>query len=754
MTRSQIATFVAVALLAPAAPRAAGPQVVAPREAPEERPPLGFGVRAWGEERRLEQAFASYLDPARLSRTHEELTARPHRAGTEGSRRVALYLKSEAEKAGFRPQIVPYLFYNSHPGPRSIALTAPVKKDLSLAEDRIPGDPFTERAKDHLAFCAYSGSGTAEGEVVYVGQGTWEDFRTLDESAVSLRGRVALMRYFGAGEGAKVLRAQERGAVAAVLYADPLEDGFVQGPVYPKGNWRPPGSIMRRTLVDTPYEGDPLSPGWAAKPGAKRLDPETVEGMPRIPVLPISYRDAALVLADVGGPRAPDRMQGGIVEGGGADATAPRIVYRLGPGPARLKVSVRMTRRTDTIHNVVVRIPGREEPDSWVILGTHHDAWIYGAGDPSSGTAALVETLRALGRLKRDGWRPRRTLVVAFWDAEEMNLGGSTEWAEDHASELRRKGAAVINMDSAVFNPGRPLYAGASPCLHRLFRETAAAVPAAEGGSLFEAWLRQQNEARGLPSVDAFTADYDPSAPLRAPHLDPVPLGDDQTPFVEFLALPGSDMYYGADYGMYHSLYENRRWMTTVVDPQFRYHRAMAEFQGRLGMRLAMAPVLPLDAAATAAAWEKAFEDLLDRATALEVPPRVFRPVRRALKRFQDAADDFAAARDTALLSARGPARVVSEGLVAINREVAAVERSFYTPEGLPGYPWYRGLWAAPPRGVPGLSETRLPGLRWPLELGRSGTLDAQIEIYAQALDEASAHLHRAEGLLAAPGEP
>ncbi len=595
--------------------------------------PLGFTETAWDQESEIEGQYASLLDPARISRTHRELTREPHRAGTEGDRRVVLYIKQEAVKAGFRPEIAEYLFYNSHPGPRSIELTAPIKKPLSLAEDRIPGDPFTERAADHLGFCAYSGSGTAEGDVVYVGQGTVAEFRALRERGVSLEGRVALMRYFGEGEGRKVLRAQEEGAVAAILYADPLEDGFVQGPVYPQGDWRPPGSIMRRSLVDTPYEGDPLSPGWAALPGAKRLDPQKVEGLPRIPVLPISYRDAALILA--------------------------------------------------------------------------------------------------------------------FWDAEEMALGGSTEWAEDNAEILRRKGAAVINMDSAVFNGERPLYAGASPCLHRLFREVAADVPGPRGKeSLFAAWVRLQNAARELGSVDAFAIRGSPSEPLVDPQIDDVPLGDDQTPFVEFLALPGSDMYYGADYGLYHSLYEDRHWMETVVDPQFRHHRVMAELQGRLGLRLATAPLLPLDPAGTAAAWDRAFGDLRARAAERQASPRLLRPVERALKRFREAARAFARERDETLTVESWPLRPIPDRLASISREVAETEKAFFSEHGLPGDPWHRGLWVAPPRSVPGLTEERLPGLRWPLELDQEGVLLGQVSLYTQALDEATSHLHRAQGLL------
>jgi len=173
--------------------------------------PLGFSSPAWDAEQAIEKQFASLLDRTRISRTHRQLTREPHRAGTEGAQRVALYIRQEAEKAGFKPEVTSYLFYGSHPGPRSIALTAPIRKPLSLAEEIVPGDPFTQRPSDHLGFCAYSGSGTVEGDVVYAGQGTVQEFRALEERGVDLKGRIVLMRYFGEGEGRKVLRAQAIG---------------------------------------------------------------------------------------------------------------------------------------------------------------------------------------------------------------------------------------------------------------------------------------------------------------------------------------------------------------------------------------------------------------------------------------------------------------------------------------------------------------------------------------------------------------
>ena len=144
--------------------------------------------------------------------------------------------------------------------------------------------------------------------------------------------------------------------------------------------------------------------------------------------LPMSHRDIQPILEALGGPPAPDDWKGGLP-----------LTYRLG-GQARLHVRIDM--QTDVQPNFVVegRLRGTERPDEWVVLGNHHDAWVFGGVDPSSGTAAMMELTSALGRLAREGVRPRRTLVFGSWDGEEVTLTGSTEWGEQFAAELREQG--------------------------------------------------------------------------------------------------------------------------------------------------------------------------------------------------------------------------------------------------------------------------------------------------------------------------
>lgn len=569
----------------------------------------GFSAESAKRQFEIEARLKETILPKRIEEHLQWLTSRPHRTGTEGAKITADYLVQQLKDYGFETELTRYDAYLPAPVSVSIDLTKPVAEKIPTTEDRIEGDPFTESVNDHPGWNGYSPSGEATGQVVYAHYGSAEDFQQLKDLGIDLKGKILLMRYFGTGEGRKVRNAEEAGAAAVVLYSDPAEDGFRYGDVYPKGDWRPPGSIMRRSVVIS--DGDPLSPGWASVAGAKRLKPEEA-GLPRIPVLPVSYRSAERILSFVNGPVAPYEWQGAL-----------GLTYHVGPGSAEVRLRTEMDNRDRPMWNVIGRLTGSTYPDQWVTLGNHHDAWIFGAGDPSSGTAALLTLAEALGNLAREGIRPKRTLLVTFWDAEEMILGGSTEWVEDHEKELLDKAVACINMDSAVFNTDRPLSVAAHPVLHNLFRDAARNIQDPRSGhTLFEVWRDMQSKFRNVPGVDGWGDYFDPSRELKEPYVFEAP-SDDAAPFFNFLALPASDMYYGADYGMYHSIYENFHWMKTVVDPTFEYHKVMALLQGFVGLRLANADLLPLDYATEASYWRMAFRNLEQKAQAKKQNPAI-----------------------------------------------------------------------------------------------------------------------------------
>jgi N-acetylated-alpha-linked acidic dipeptidase len=681
----------------------------------------GFSAGSASIEIDYEARLRAQLSSRRIEEHLRWLSARPHPPGSEGSRLTAEYLHRQLEAYGFRTETVRYEGYLPAPVSLSLELLEPEARPLPTTEPTIAGDPFTTDAAAHPGWSGYSPSGEAVGQVVYGNYGSEEDLRRLEALGVDLTGKILLLRNFGAGEGRKVRNAERHGAVGVVLYTDPAEDGYPYGDVYPKGNWRPRGSIMRRSILFLPYEGDPLSPGWASVPGVRRLSPDQVE-LPRIPVLPVSYGTAEQILGLLRGPVAPHEWQGALP-----------LTYRLGPGPASLRIRTEMDNRDRPMLNIIGRLEGTTDPDQWIIVSNHHDAWIYGAGDPSSGTAALLELARALGELAKQGLRPRRTLIVAFWDAEEMALGGSTEWVEEHAAELLEKAVACINMDSAVFNPDRPLSVAAHPLLHRLFRDASRDVQDPRTGrSTFEVWRDLQNRYRKVPGVDGWGEFFDPEAELSRPWVFEIPY-DDAAPFYHHLALPASDMYYGADYGMYHSIYENFHWMTTVVDPEFRYHRVMAEMQGLVALRLANADLLPLDFAEEARYWRRAYRDLERVAE-----ERGFRVPRlgealELIDGWEEEATKVGGEIDELLRE--HPGRNGSgEALRELNRKLLLTPRDFLRAEGRAGAPTERNLFAGSSYESEDVSGSTLPGLRFSLDRGDMESAKREADLYLAAL--------------------
>jgi N-acetylated-alpha-linked acidic dipeptidase len=695
----------------------------------------GFSPEATLGQRALERRIRAGLSAARIEAHLRWLTSRAHPAGSEGARITAGYLHRELEKYGFATETVRYDAYLPAPVSVSLELLEPERAKLPTTEARIEADPFTHVADRYPGWAGYSPSGDARGQVVYAHFGSERDLQSLEALGVDLEGKVLLMRHFGVDAGRKIANAERFGAAAVVLYADPAEDGYRFGDVYPEGNWRPAGSIMRRSLVHLPYSGDPLSPGWASRPGARRLRVDDV-AMPGIPVLPVSYGTAERILRLLGGPVAAAEWQGALP-----------VTYRLGPGPARLRVRTEMDNRDRPMWNVVGRLDGAEHADQWVVVGNHHDAWIYGAGDPSSGTAALLELARVLGDLSREGVRPRRTLIVCFWDAEEMLLGGSTEWVEDRSDELLEKAIAYINMDSAVFNPDRAPSVMAHPALHRLFREVSREIPDPRSGrSTFEVWLELQNRYRKVPSVDGFGGFFDPERELQEPWIVETPY-DDAAPFFYGLALPASDMYYGADYGMYHSLYENFHWMKTIVDPTFAYHGVMAQMQGFVALRLANADLLPLDYAEEARWWRRAYQQLATVAAARgQAVPRLDEAL--PLIDAWEAEAGAIERRIAGLLGDGDRLRAGRDRLSALNRSLYRTSRDFLRPEGRNGVTTDRNFFAGGSHDFEAVSGSTLPGIRFALDRGEPAEAGREADVYRAALRRRLESLRRIQAAL------
>lgn len=674
-------------------------------------------------QREYEKRFLALPKPEECGEILRELTRTPHLAGTPGNERVAEFLAAEYRKAGFEVSMPAYEVLLSYPQSAKIEIVGEPNVPLGRGEPPIASDPDTAIPEAALPWNAYAPSAEVVGEVVYVNRGSAEDYERLARMGVDVRGKIALARYFGGYRGGKSLEAEKRGVLAVLVYSDPIDDGWFQGPVYPEGPWGPPGHFQRGANVyDFLVPGDPLTPGWASTPDARRIPIAESEILPKMPMMPLSARDAAEIIRRLRGPAVPESSWQGL---------ALPETYRVGPGPVRLHLKIANSREKRTIRNVIATLPGRDEPERKILLSNHYDAWVYGAVDPSSGTAAMLSLGRALGALARQGWRPRRTIVIASWDAEEYTLTGSTEWGEQHEKDLRQNAVVCINVDEATH--GRHFSPSASPLLFAAIREAARDVPdpGAPGKSVADSW----RENAGFIGVQSYATATGTREELPVAILGS---GSDYTVFFNRLGIASTDLLFDGPYGVYHSVYDTYEWMAKQGDPGFLYHAAMARYAGLLALRFANADALPFDAAAYG-------REIARYAEELAASPAGF-PLEADLRRLAERARAWSAAAGAAQKSIDSRVRAGQSGLLFLresNAWLLSLERSLLDGAGLPGRPWFRHLIYAP------LSSYRaetLPAIREAALEGGLETARLQIQRLSQKLDAAIAAARRVGG--------
>ena len=439
-----------------------------------------------GGKAKAEKLFLSIPSADSARESLKSITAYDHLAGTEGCRKAAIYVHKRlaaalaAPGAGTQIEMHTPETLLQYPISRSVTMLSPTVYQAPLSEAALPGDATSDTPWRNLTFNAYSANGDVTAEAVYANFGTPDDFDALDKAGVSVKGKVVIVRYGVCFRGLKVMNAQARGAAAVIIYSDPAEDGFEKGPVYPEGPYRPKDGVQRGSAQFASLcAGDPARI-YSSKTTLELCGYTTEDLLPKIPVLPMSWGDAQPILQHLTGPPPPDGFKGGI----------PDVPYSVGPGPAVVRVQVESEMKIRSIWNVVATIPGKDygtPDDRMVVLGNHRDAWVFGASDPNSGTAALIEVARGIGALLKKGWRPKRTIKICSWDAEEYGLIGSTAWGETFEDELSSKAIAYINMDVAV--AGQELVVGASPLLAPLVRDvTSVLEDPSTGKTLLDVW--------------------------------------------------------------------------------------------------------------------------------------------------------------------------------------------------------------------------------------------------------------------------
>ncbi|KAK3161893.1 hypothetical protein QOZ80_1BG0082790 [Eleusine coracana subsp. coracana] len=599
------------------------------------------------------------------------LTLRPHVAGTEANAAAAEYVRTALASLSFPTRVVPYSVLLSYPIHRSLSLSAGpglASRPFPLVQETYPGDPYAEAAAEVIpTYFSYSGSGSVAAEVVYANNGHNEDYAYLAARGVNVTGKVALMRYGDLHCEDMVRNARAAGAAAAIVYTDAKDFGGSKGgkrKAFPDGRWLPPTGVQ----VGSVYygNGDPTTPLWpSCAPGddCERLTKEELDGseaMPGIPALPVSARDGETILKAMGGDVAPAKWQGG--EG------AP--VYRLGPGPAVLNFTYIGNDTLATIENVFAVIEGKEEPDRYVIIGNHRDAWTFGAVDPNSGTAAMLEIAERLAKLQKRGWRPRRTIIICSWDAEEFALIGSTEWAEENMDLLGSRAIAYLNVDISIFGPGG-LMPRATPQLDELIKEASKMVPD--------------------PDEPSQTL-YDSMMPHHPPITRVAGAGTDFAAFVQHIGVPSLDMSYGLfeEYPVYHSLYDDYVWVERFGDPLFHRHVAVASVWGLIALKLADDEIIPFNYVSYASELEEYAKDAVDNCKECPVS---FSPLHKSIRQLENAATKIH--QEKKLLQEENwnvKTRQYTLKVREINDRLIMAERALTNREGLVGRPWYKHL--------------------------------------------------------------
>ena len=672
--------------------------------------PYGFGAESGRAQLELEARFLDLPDAARIREAHRLLTARPHPAGSPRDRELADWTADRFRSAGLdEVQITTHEVLLPEPVDVAVNMITPRLWGASMREVAVAGDPDTTVAAGAVGppHYAYSASGLITAPFVYAGYGETADYEWLSRQGIDVRGRIVLVRHSGPRRyrGAAVWAAEQRGAAGILMYPDPRDEDQRKGGPY-SDTLIAESRIERGSVAyDFVVPGDPSTPGWPSVAGAERIERGRAASLPRIPGIPLSAADARPILQALGGPAVPDRLRSDLVRD-----------LRAGPGPAIVRMKVSLAENIRPIWTVTGMIRGSGPEGEVVVVGNHRDAWIYGGVDPATGSAALVELAQAFGELRKGGWQPKRGIVFASWDAEELALISSTEWGEQHEPWLRDHAVAYLNVDSAA--SGSRFVAGAAPSLMRVIAGAADAV-------------RDPLSRVSVAAAARSRWSMDHGSPVRGSDAEVVEDrlggGSDYTVFLNHLGVPAADLAFDGPLPVYHSVHDTHQFVARVADPEFRYTTTLVKVLGIAALRLMDGDAIPLDVQAAAMVITKYVRETSDRFGGSGMA--VLADVRQAASELQQAADSFSAGREAALAAGDLPR------LAEFNGRALALERAFVDPSGLPGRPWFRHLLQAPDRTY---AARVLPGVADAMDAGDSQQAAAEAARVAQALRRAA----------------
>ena len=710
----------------------------------------------------LESEFDKTLNPENLDTWMKHMSSKPHHVGSPWSKQNAEYAANKFKEWGFESRVETFEVLVPFPKIRKLSMIAPNKVELKLFEPAVEGDRSSEMTKDVLpGYNAFSADGNVTGELVFVNYGLNEDYEELKRLGIDVKGKIVIAKYGRSFRGIKPKIAHEQGAIGCIMYSDPKDDGYVVGDVYPVGPYRNEFGIQRGSVLDMPARpGDALTPGYAATKDAERLSINEASTIMKIPVMPISYADALPLLKAIKGPVVPDSWKGGLP-----------ITYHIGPGPAKVNLHLEFDWSLRTAYNPVGRMKGSVYPDEWIMRGNHHDGWGHGASDPISGMVSLMEEARAIGELTKTGWRPKRTLIYAGWDAEEPGLLGSTEWVEYNLNDIREKMVVYINTDGTGVGY---LSMGGSHSLEKFVNEVIRDVDDPVHDVSLDNRLRSRMRVREYNSGTFGEGRESERQDLR---MYAMGAGSDYTAFLHHAGVPALNMAFGGESGggSYHSLYDTYEHYKRFSDGKFIYGTTLSKVNGRLVLRLSEADILPFrfvnmvdnigkfveqnkKLSEDIRKSTKSLNDLLDnndfaissnpKKTYLppkrlrQVPEFDFKPLDAALARLSTSAWKY----EEALLKFQ-KGSLSPERKSKINALLRSVDQAFINSKGLPRRDWFKNMMYAPGYYT-GYGVKTLPGIREGLEERKWNEVRVYIKEVSKALDRASENINSASRIL------
>jgi len=665
----------------------------------------GYSSDSWNKQVKAEEIFSKKIDKSSFKKHLKKLTERPHVVGSEGNAEVIRYIGQIMDDAGFKVTNYPYdVYLPNKPGESLIEIVTPSRDVLNQKEDVIPGDSFTEDPELWKGWNAFSGSGDVTAEVVYANYGRKQDFEQLKELGVEVKGKIVIARYGGNFRGFKAKFAEANGAAGLIIYTDPKDSGFTRGLVYPEGPFYNSSTIQRGSLLTTDFTGDPLTPFEPALPldgkkKIKRLDPKDAQ-LHTIPVTPIGYGEAQKILGQMKGNPVPSSWQGGLP-----------FTYRL-EGGSSLTVRLKVDQKIDFVRatNVIGMLNGSEFPDEWIILGCHLDSWGFGATDPSSGTAMLLSLSETLGKLKDEGYTPKRSILIGHWDAEEHGVIGSTEWVEQMRDELNAKGVVYMNFDGAV--SGKGFGASSAPTLKKLLVEASKDVkyPYTDQ-TLYEFWNRNNQDEPPIGNLGG---------------------GSDHIAFYMHVGVPSMSGGAGGP-NVYHSNYDSFRFYERFVDPEFQMGSMVEHIAGLMALRMANGDLIPYNLNRYASDLKMHISNAESKINLYNKDFDGFNITSKAIQSLEQTSEKLT----QKIKSYLAEGDFSKKDLSNLNQKLIGLEKSFISEKGMYFGSWYRSLYASSDP-FSGYAAWILPGLEYEIALKASDRLEEWDSRYSEAVNSLS----------------